>query len=111
MITKCFEVRDRSTFMPVMAIKLCPGNIRDDLLIKAAGYSLEDPIVILVDLERCNVSNNPYEWKCGGARTLPAAHQYIEKMFDSLNSGDVIDVEFLEGETTEQKKSEVLKHL
>lgn len=33
-------------------------------------------------------------------------NQYIIEHFDELESGDVVDVEFIVGETTEQKKSE-----
>ena len=111
MITKCFEVRDRGTFMPVMAIKLVPDNIADELLLRASGYRYEEhAAIIVVYLEKGTAANSPYEWKEGGARTLPTAHSYIEKHFDEMKSGDVIDCEFITGETTELKKSEITKH-
>lgn len=37
------------------------------------------------------------------------AHRYIESYFDKLNSGDVIDVEHILGETKEPKVSERLR--
>jgi len=37
---------------------------------------------------------------------MTVAHAYIEKNFHNLNSGDVIDVEFILGETDKPKTSE-----
>jgi hypothetical protein len=35
------------------------------------------------------------------------AHRYIEQTFSQLKSGDLIDVQFIIGETTEPKVSEM----
>jgi len=34
------------------------------------------------------------------------AHEYIEKCFDELESGAVVDVEYILGETNKMKQSE-----
>ena len=48
---------------------------------------------------------DPYNWtKCG--RTMNVAHRHIEANWDKLASGDVVDVEFILGETSAPKESE-----
>lgn len=111
MITKTFEIRDRGTFVPVLAIKLEPGNAADRYLLARAGYCLtpeeQAQYVQLVRIEGGNGSStcDPYDWG-GGARTLRIAHQYIIEHFDALDSGVVVDVEFILGETEAPKVSE-----
>ena len=40
------------------------------------------------------------------ARTMIVAHKFIKEHFDELETGDVIDVEYILGETDTQKMSE-----
>ena len=42
----------------------------------------------------------------GDTRTKPVAHQFIEKNWSTLKDGDVVDVQFILGETAEPKRSE-----
>ncbi len=52
---------------------------------------------------------DPYEWPeihPGSYRTMQVSHDYVEKNWDTIKSGDVIDVEFILGETKEKKISE-----
>ena len=44
-------------------------------------------------------------WDCS-SRTMQVAHLYIEEHFAKLNSGDVVDVEFIMGLTKQPKISE-----
>lgn len=37
---------------------------------------------------------------------MQVAHDFITKNYDTLQSGEVIDVEFILGETTTKKKSD-----
>lgn len=111
METKTFEIRDRGTFMPFLAVRLLPSCEADRYLFARAGYTLQ-PVtqgeyVILINIEGngVNAQYDPYGWP-GGARTVPAAHQYIIDHWSELESGAVIDVEFILGETKEQKISE-----
>ena len=52
-----------------------------------------------------NATYDPFAWG-SDTRTYQVAHQYIIDHFDELESGAVVDVEFILKETTEPKKSE-----
>lgn len=106
MKTKTFEVRDRRTFIPVFAIQMQPDNEGQHYLLRCAGYScqFEDTIVMVGYLHKGGCNHDPYDW--GGSRTMKIAHDYIEKNFNELSDGDVIDVEFILGETGTPKESE-----
>ncbi len=114
MKTKAFEIRDRATFIPVIAIQMTPSTDGPDeqkdaecFLLCRAGFSFESPSVILCRMESIgtdrNASFNPYTW---GSRTYCVAHKYIIEHFDELESGAVIDVEFILGESKTCKVSE-----
>ncbi len=116
MIVKAFEIRDKGTFIPVLAVKMVPDEGFAEFhqgewyLLRRSGYPFDSqPCVVLCRMECSGIDRNatydPYAW---GGRTFPVAHQYIVENFDSLESGAVVDVEFLLGETTEPKKSERL---
>lgn len=119
MIVKAFEIRDKGTFIPTMGILMVPEVFEDysrvheaeRYLLRRAGYNFDDPCVVLCRMECSGVDRNatydPYSWG-GGNRTFAVAHDYIVKHWHELKSGDVIDVEFILGETTEPKKSERL---
>ncbi len=109
MKTKTFEIRDRATFIPALAVKLCSdGNEEDKYLLRRAGLDRDTSYHILLShLQNGESHYDCYKWKNSPlVRTMPVAHQYIEKHFDELETGSVIDVEFILGETTEIKKSE-----
>jgi hypothetical protein len=99
MRSKLFEIRDRATLMPVLAIQI---SGKDGPLAERAGF--DQPQIILIDLENSRCNWDEYEWN--GARTLPNAHAYIKKHWRDLTDGDVIDVEFILGETKVPKISE-----
>lgn len=107
METKTFEIRDRATFIPCLAIKMVSqGNKRDRYLLRRAGYEDRDggrPLIFLIHLNSKTGRYSPFEW---GNRTMVEAHRFIADHFDDLPTGDVIDVEFLLGETMEEKVSE-----
>ena len=113
MITKLFEIRDKATFIPVMATLMRPavGDDEEFYLLRRAGFNIfERPqSVILCRLECSGVDRNatydPYSWG-GGARTYQVAHQYIIDHFDELPSGAVVDVEYILQETKQPKQSE-----
>lgn len=123
MVVKLFEVRDKGTFMPVMAVRLTPTVHfsgpdrfeREKWLLNRAGYgdlqlqcdshSLEEPYVILCKLDGVEAQFDPFQWG-GHRRTLHFAHRHIIENWWELNSGDLIDVEFINGVTKEPKVSE-----
>lgn len=115
METKLFEVRDTATFIPVLAVQIEFSNAdwRERYLCRRAGYGPDHspPLVIVCRLEASGVDRNatydPFAWCAdNGTRTLCEAHQYIAAHWYELRSGDVIDVQFILGETKEPKKSE-----
>ena len=103
---KFFEIRDHATFIPVMGVRLgkeygsCP---LDGQLMWRAGYG--DPLVLLTNLQDQRSSHSPYEW--GPARTMCVAHDNIQKSWDDLPSGSLVDVEYILGITNHPKTSEL----
>jgi len=93
-----------------MATKLgSEATDQEDYLLHRGGYgnnlSRENSdYVIVTRLEDCESSYNAYKW-CND-RTMLEAHRYINNHFDDLNTGDVVDVEFILGETSTPKISD-----
>jgi hypothetical protein len=61
-----------------------------------------------MDLNDQDATNDPYSWgiRNKGPRTFPVAHNWIIDHFDEISDGDVIDVEFILGETKQPKTTE-----
>ena len=97
--TKFLEIRDAATFIPVLAIRI---SGQDGYLARRAGFG-ETACVYLINMTSEKAAYDPYNW---GNRTMITAHEYIAKEWTSLTEGDVIDVEFILGETTVKKRSE-----
>jgi hypothetical protein len=104
---KCLELRDRNTFIPVICIRPVPDNDAQRYLLRRDGYRGDagERCIIMIDAQCRGVSYDPYDWP-RDTRTKPHAHAYIEEHWSELRDGDVIDVEFILGETTEPKRSE-----
>src|SRR5215471_11750814 len=107
---KLFEVRDKQTFIPVLAIRLGGGNEQEQWLTRAAGfgksYTEQSSYVLMVALDGASsgkMNSATYDW---GDRTLRNAHGFIKENWDSLEGGDVIDVQFNLGETKTHKQSQ-----
>lgn len=111
MTAKLFEIRDVGTFIPALAIRLDPSCEADRYLLARAGFGREPDdqagYVMLTTLSGGSGSAqcDPYEWG-GGNRTMHYAHKHICENFDSLDSGSVVDVQFILGETATPKQSE-----
>lgn len=104
METKLFEVRDSSTLIPTIAIKVTVGNKGENFLIRRAGYSTERDYVLFGDIN--GGSKLEYDVFAWGNRTRHEAHKFILKHFDALESGDVIDVQYILKETPTKKLTE-----
>lgn len=108
METKLFEIRDRMTFIPAMAILLSANTVKENFLLRSGGYGGSDPYILLSYLsEVSQISCDPYTWTHG--RTMQVAHKYIIENWSGLKSGDVIDVEYILGETKELKQSGIFE--
>lgn len=99
MTVKLLEIRDRHTFIPAMAIRV---RGTDGYLMRRAGFGHE-PMVYLVALATEKCCYDPYNW---GNRTMATAHLHIVNNWDALKDGDVVDVEFILGESPVPKVSE-----
>jgi hypothetical protein len=105
MIAKLFEVRDRATFLPVIATSMTsPANEAEFYLLRRAGYGVQ-PLILLtrLDADGRPANYDPYAW---GDRTMRVAHQHIQDHWLTLESGDVVDVEYILGERDAPKVSE-----
>ena len=109
MITKLFEIRDRATFIPVLATRIEHENEAQSYLLCCAGLMKPiDPALFYILLCRINSGGGecqilPHNWH---GRTMVTAHKHIIENWDQLKDGDVIDVEFILGETHFKKVSE-----
>jgi hypothetical protein len=100
MNAKTFEVRDRMTFIPVLAVQLEPGGEQDRYLLGRAGFGTSAGVqrryVLVTRIGGgAQTEYNPDLW---GGRTMPTAHQHIIDHFDELPSGSVVDVRVVLGE-------------
>ena len=111
MITKLFEIRDRNTFIPVLATKIDHEIEAQSYLLRRAGFMKPfDPDRFYILLCRINGTEFqilPHNWS---GRTMVTAHDHIVKKWEKLEDGDVIDVEFILGETKVKKVSEGIAH-
>jgi hypothetical protein len=92
------EIRDSYTFVPAMAIRVSGA---DGYLMRRSGFG--SPMIYLIALATQKCGYDPFAW---GNRTMNVAHQWIEAHFDTLQDGDVVDVQFILGETAAPKVSE-----
>lgn len=108
MEVKVLELRDAGTFIPIICIRPAPDNKAQCLLLMRGGYSglPTEHCIIMTDAQCRGVSYDPYGW--GGCRTRTTGHLYIEQHWSELSDGDVVDVQFILGETSERKQSESL---
>lgn len=105
MLTKCFEIRDRHTFIPVLGVKVSFENEAEAYLLRRSGFTMGSKAVFLVRMTNGEGQYDPYKWGTS-ARTMTIAHGHIKDHFDELENGAVVDVEFILGETPAPKLSE-----
>lgn len=106
---KILEVRDSGTHIPVMAIQMQSETALQDYYIHhRSGYPKDGSSIVVMILGTCKATNDPYEWQSLGLgpRTLPVAHNWIIDRYDEVHDGDVVDVQFILGETQAPKVSE-----
>jgi hypothetical protein len=103
---KCLEIRDHATFIPVICIRPVAGNEQQRYLLRRDGYRADDNelCIIMIDAQCRGCAYDPYDWR--DTRTHRTAHAYIAQAWQSIKDGDVIDVQFILGETTARKISE-----
>jgi len=102
--TKILELRDKGTFIPILCTQI-GGEIstsgQENWLLRRAGFGSN--LIQLTSFIKGQSKYDYYEW---GDRTYQVAHKYIEENWDDIKPGDVIDVEFILGDTDEPKTTE-----
>ena len=112
MIIKMFEVRDEGTCIVVLAYRMMPENDAQKLLLARCGYgssATEQSSYVWLQRIDCGEgkgTSDCFNW--GGSRTMHEAHMYIKKDFDSMKDGEVVDVQFINGETKVKKDAEIV---
>ena len=104
---KCLELRDRNTFIPVICLRPVPENDQQRYLLRRDGYrgDATERCIIMIDAQCRGVAYDCYDW-AGDMRTKGNAHNWITEHWHELVDGDVVDVEYILGETKEPKISE-----
>ncbi len=124
MKVKALELRDEGTFIALLAVDMNStwvmsfGETNDErtasieaaeaqrYLLRRVGYPCDGrPNIVITHMsaDGHRACNDPHYWK---DRTFAVAHAYIIEHWAELRDGDVVDVQFILGETTEPKKSE-----
>ena len=113
MDAKMIEIRDRGTFVPALAVRLCSEHEQERYLLRRAGWSAEaaagvetngaEVAVALYPLTGHKAHTDPYDW---GGRTYPVIHNHLLANWAGVEPGAVLDVEFLLGEVPAPKVSE-----
>lgn len=109
MESKTLEIRDRMTFIAVLATKAGPRNEDERYLWSRSGYGREtksqESYILLTRLTDCQTSFDPNAW---GNRTMSTAHRWIGSHWKEIENGQVVDVEYILGETDHPKVTERL---
>lgn len=124
MKAKALELRDEGTFIALLAVDMNPyqpmlfGETKEErknsheddaarrYLLRRVGYPCDGrPNVLITKLsgDGSKATNDPHFW---GDRTFAVAHAWIIEHWSELRDGDVVDVQFILGETAEKKVSE-----
>jgi hypothetical protein len=112
MKAKALELRDEGTFIALLAVDMNPilepgpQYAAQRYLLRRVGYPCDcRPNILITKLagDGSKATNDPYYW---GDRTMANAHRYIIEHWNDLKDGDVVDVQFILGETPAPKASE-----
>ena len=104
--TKILEIRDVGTCIPVLATAMAASSDEvEQWYLNRTGYPVERRLIMVTTMNQANSAYSAYKWSTS-SRTMPTAHDYIERNWDSLKTGDVICVETILGERDTPKVSE-----
>lgn len=87
--TKLFEFRDAATTISLLAVKVSDlTGFREGKIIQRA-MGMPSNLVVLTHLASVESHSDCYDWTQN--RAMMHAHNYIERMWDSMKSGDLIN--------------------
>lgn len=96
-MNKYFEVLDVGTCISVLCVELVSGEEtpKESFLLGRVGFR-GDLYILMINLSNMQVEYGSYEWKDKNS-TLQTAHEFVIEHWQDLESGDVIDVEYIRG--------------
>src|SRR6185437_3679480 len=117
MQTKFIEIRDSGTCIAALALRMVAEDngtsaMTESRFMRRAGFGQEFPSVILMRLEDQKATCDLYSWHSlgMGLRTMQNAHNWINEHWDEIESGQVVDVQYILNETTMPKTAEIGVH-
>ena len=107
MKTKLIEIYDEGTMIIAVCVDMNPENEQQRRGLRCYGFPCDgQPNIMLTHANGGKkASNDPYAWS---NRTFGIAHNYIMVNWATLNDGDVVDVQFILGETKLPKISGIM---
>lgn len=95
---KMLAVMDTCTRIPLIAFKVSPNTMKEGIMLERHGFTINPhQYTFFYDLNSGTCSYDPY--KMNDFHTLTPACRHIERNWDSVKSGDLIDVEYMRGDT------------
>jgi hypothetical protein len=113
---KLLEIRDAATFIPIIALRPGARNEAERYLLGMAGYGTSDrshsEYVLVGELSGGDgrLNCDPFKWEDEHNHTLFYAHKWLDDHWDEIQSGDVLDVEYVRGLTGSPKRSQRLDY-
>jgi len=100
---KVLEILDRATYIPVIATECYSDNPIEQRHFRRTGFGAGQKLIMVTRIPDGKSHYASYRWD-NGSRTMQVAHEYIEKHFEVLQPGDIVDVEYILGETKTKKQ-------
>jgi hypothetical protein len=110
--SKLFELRAPATLIVLMATKLGTTDLSESYLLSRSGFGRCNSdynkyvFVYPIDGGKGYAVTDPYEQNITEIRIV---HQYIKKHYDELETGQVLDYDYIVGNTDKPKISERLE--
>jgi hypothetical protein len=95
MEVKFLEIRFGSAFIPAVALRAIPRNQKERYILSRAGFS--SPGIFLAPLQGIEFPS---------LKAFGFTLNYLERHWDAVSSGDVIDVDYLTGERDKPRITE-----
>ena len=101
--TKIFAIHDVMTLVSMMVQRLVPETLQEELILSRAGYREIDNYFFFSTF-RDEMGEFTYDvYKLENQRSFGTAARYIKQNWDELESGELIDIEYILGEIDEDQ--------